>query len=112
MKLNQFLKSMFYLTVICIYYILNMLTICFLTMMVITSIREIELRCFNVLMEMVYSKVFQMSLIRENGSLPGSVHVRNSEIWPIDSQTSVYIQRQITHVKSTVELSIDSVSGV
>ena len=58
MKLNQFLKSMFYLTVICIYYILNMLTICFLSMMVITSIREIELRCFNVLNGNVLLKSF------------------------------------------------------
>ena len=58
MNLNQFLKPIFYLTVMCLYYILNMLTICFLIMMVITNIREIELRCFNVFNGNVLLKSF------------------------------------------------------
>ena len=47
-----------------------------------------------------------MSLIREM-----EVYLDQSRQEFKDSQTSVYIQRQITHVKSTVELSIDSVKA-
>ena len=89
-----------------------MLTICFLSMMVITSIREIELRCFNVLNGNVLLKSF--SDVFNSGKWKSTWISSRQEFRDLADRLPDFClySKAETHVKSTVELSIDSVSGV